>query len=362
MFNYKNLLLSLFIFTLFASFFMINSQANVKEYHQKRLALTSGRIKSYVKNKNYAILHKYKYSHSDGYYSEGTYQKHPHNFFAAAGNFRRNALTDFYLPVSRYKSADMGNPQSFVKSPDGHYAFVMYSKKVRGRNIGTSNIVRYDLWKLYQMGFNLKNMDALRRGVKHNAKVRSAIKFGPKINVGHGQSLAYNFHNNTMWYLLMGVNGKKASFVRVNFKTLRPMIKIKFKFSNRYRLSNQLTFDKHGNIYTYIKYLSGRIVIFKGKFVHNRVYFHTIKQGLLHAPGRHTQGMGYNPKANRLYFVSDGAITSIPVNKLGHLKPFDVHTTRFNTNREFEGIAFDKHGVGHILMNRGPELAKINHF
>ena len=66
--------------------------------------------------------------------------------------------------------------------------------------------------------------------------------------------------------------------------------------------------------------------------------------------------MGYNPQSNRLYMVSDSVVISVPVAKLGKLKPADVHTTIFNCKREFEGIAFDAEGNGHILVNKQVEL------
>ncbi|WP_105956934.1 hypothetical protein [Apilactobacillus quenuiae] len=363
--NHKRVIFVAFLCLL--AFGSIDINAKVKEYHQKSVAVKSGKAVNFVKNRSYFHLHKYNYGHSHGYYSSKTYQKYPQKLLFKSGNFKQNGKTDFYLPVSRRKSADMGNPQSITKSPDGHFAFIMYSNKVHGKNNGTSNIVRYDLWKLYKLKLNMNNMDAIRRGIKHNPKIRAAIKFGPKINVGHGQSLAYNPKNNTLWYILMGVNGHKATLVRASLKTFSPIKKIHFKFSSSYNLSNELTFDKHGNMYTYIKYLpnkrsAGRIVIFKGKILGNRVHFNVIKQGILNGPGFHTQGLGYNPKSNRLYFVSDGIISSIPIKKLGRLKPNDVHTTCFKTKREFEGIAFSKNGTGHILMNRGPELSKIINF
>ncbi|UQS84816.1 hypothetical protein MOO46_06105 [Apilactobacillus apisilvae] len=328
--------------------------------HQKGNALTGAVSKKVVNNKNYATIPAYSYTSSKDYISSSTYQTKPDTYKFKAGNFKRNAQTFMYLPVSHNYSGDIANPQSAVQSPDGHYVYVMYS-------LGNNSIIRYDLWKLHDLGVNTDHMDSLRRGINTNPQIKAAIKYGSKFSVGHGQSLSYNPKNNKLYFFDMLLTTNKPTLVEINPDTLKVTKKISFKLNNNDSINNELTFDKHGNFYTYIKHMNkgkvaGGITIYKGQLKGNRVHMESIQQGLAHAPGDHTQGMGYNPKSNRLYFVSDGAITSVPVNKLGHLKPNDVRTTKWDVTREFEGISFTKSGRGLILMNRGAELVEVKDF
>lgn len=361
--NFKRELKALlFVFSLFLLISMgVNANASVKTYHQKGYALKGGYATHFVNNGNYAYIPKYTYGASAGYYESATYQSNPYTMFAKGGNFRRNARTSFYLPVSYNWSGDLGNPQSVAISKSGQYAYVMYPD-------AKTTIVRYDLWKLHSLGVDTNNMAALRMGVRNrDPQIMSAIKFGPKFAAGHGQSLALNPKTNMLWYVKMDVVTTTPTLVEVSPTTLKPVKQIKFKFSRSYSINNELAIDNNGNFYTYVKYRmqgksAGRIVIFKGQVKNNHVTFRAIKQGLANGQGFQTQGMGYNPASNRLYLVSDGVISSIPVNKLNKLRPRDVRTTKFNTNLEFEGVAFNQAGLGYILTIRGSQLFTINNF
>jgi hypothetical protein len=88
------------------------------------------------------------------------------------------------------------------------------------------------------------------------------------------------------------------------------------------------------------------------------VYFRLIAQGLRYGPGTHSQGIGYDQYSNRLVFVADGCIISVPVNKLGALTKADVKQTQFKTKREFESVIFDAKGRGYLLTNRNPETLR----
>lgn len=361
--NYR-IKLSTILFVGFAwslLFLGINAHAGVRTYNQKRVALSGGTATYFVNNTNYSIVPKYSYGASNGYYESGTYQTQPYYMLATGGNFRRNAKTSYYLPVSYNSSGDMANPQSVAVSKSGQYAYVMYPGF-------SSGIVRYDLWKLNSLGVNTDNMAALRYGLKRrDPQIMAAVKFGPSLNVGHGQSLALNPKTNRLWFIRMDVVTRHPVFVEVSANTLAPIKEIKTTFSHSYSINNELAFDNNGNAYTYVKYRplgkhAGRIVIFKGKISAKSVKFKAVRQGILNGPGVQTQGMGYNPAKNRLYLVSDGVVTSVPVSKLGHLKNRDVKTTRFGTNLEFEGIAFTSSGTGYIMTIRGAQLFTIENF
>lgn len=348
------LLLSVMFFTLVTG---VNTHASIKTYHQHGYALKGGYATHFLHNKNYAYVPKYIYGSSKDYYKNNTHQTQSETIKAIDGNYRRNAHSSYYLPVS----GNMANSQSVAVSSDGHYAYVMYPDNA-------NSVVRYDLGKLQQQGVNTTNMDALRNGVRYNdPNIMSAVKMGPHFDVKHGQSLAINPKTGQLWFHKMDLTTKKPTLEEINPNTLKPVKQIKYTFSNRYSINNELAIDKRGNFYTYVKYRptrtsGGRLVIFKGRVKHNHVSFRAIKQGLLNSPGVQTQGMGYNPAKNRLYFVSDGVITSVPVNRLNHLRKRDVHTTKFKTKLEFEGIAFNAQGLGYLLTIRGSQLSTIHDF
>lgn len=361
--NYRRELLTILFLglTLVLLVLGVDAHAGVRTYTQKGVALSGGTATYFVNNTNYAIVPKYSYGSSNGYYESGTYQNQPYYMLAIGGNFRRNAKTSYYLPVSYNSSGDMANPQSVAVSKSGQYAYVMYPGF-------SSGIVRYDLWKLNSLGVNTTNMAALRYGLKRrNPQIMEAVKFGPSLNVGHGQSLALNPKTNRLWFIRMDVVTRRPVFVEVSANTLAPIKEIKTTFSHSYSINNELAFDNNGNAYTYVKYRpsrrhAGSIVIFKGKIYTKSAKFRAIKQGIANGPGVQTQGMSYNPANNRLYLISDGVITSVPVSKLGHLKNKDVRTTRFGTNLEFEGLAFTSSGTGYIMTIRGAQLFTIENF
>lgn len=136
-----------------------------------------------------------------------------------------------------------------------------------------------------------------------------------------------------------------------------------------------LTFDDEGNMYAYVKNDASwaknknkSVKLYKGKInSNNTVTFNLVMQGLYYAPGDHAQSIGFNSVNQRLYFVADGSIESVPVAKLGKLSASDVKSETFQSydaddapiaTREFEGLAFDQTGNGYLLSLRGVELMK----
>jgi hypothetical protein len=103
-------------------------------------------------------------------------------------------------------------------------------------------------------------------------------------------------------------------------------------------------------------------MIFKGK-----VTSKSVKAQLLatinNRPGECRQSLAINLKTKRLFFVSDDAIYSIPLNKLnaGTLTMDDFHYTVFNSKREFEGLSFDASGKAYLLLMRGSEVLTSNY-
>ncbi|UQS84691.1 hypothetical protein MOO46_05425 [Apilactobacillus apisilvae] len=323
-------------------------EANVKTYHQHGKALEKFDVSKfkYVHNHNYTRKDYHKH------YRRGYRLRHNH-IKSYGGNYRTYAKTLFFLTGAKNtRLRNHWNPQSITVSPTGKYAFVMYPGEV----------VRYNLFTLKKLGVSYKHP------VLNNKQIKSAVKFGPHIDTGHGQSLTYNHKTHHLWFLNMGTINKYAKLEELSIKTLKPIQIIKFHYDSNYSLSNELTFDKKGNLYTYTRtsgdgaIKNGTLRISKGIIHNHNVKFKMIMQGIRHAPGYRTQSLSYNPKNNRLYFVSDGGILSAPVSGLGHLKPSQIRDTKFLTHREFEGLAFTRSGKGYLLLNRSPEIMTFNHF
>lgn len=339
--------------------------AHAKTYTQHGNALANYNVKKYktVNNKN-MFVKRYSFKQSYG----DIFQTSPTKISSTKGK-KVTFKSNVFLPVTYNKSADWGNPQSEVLSKDGNTLYELItttSQSTRGW------IVRYNLGALRsKFGISTNHMDALRRATyDHSVKQMSSkdkaimkyVKIGPKFNTGHGQSLAMNPKNGQLWFI--GAPVKVHSNVQqVSTRSLKPTKKINFMLKSTVTMGSNLTFDKHGNAY-FFTYSNGgwapkgAVKIYKGKINSKSVKFHLIMQGLRHNPGTKPQAMSYNAKRNRLYFVSDGSISSIPASKLGKLKASQVEATKLNGHREFEGLQFTKNGAGYLMSNRGAELLK----
>ena len=248
-------------------------------------------------------------------------------------------------------SVGVHNPQSIAVTPDGHYAYVMESWKNTAKEecnwIG--RVYRIDLSAYFL------NDESARLGNDY-------VKVGPKFAVGHGQAMAYNPKTKELWYV-QKAKMKDSNLKRINLETLEPDKEISFRLRDNTRMGNTLAFDKDGNCYFYTRNLSSKwapknsIKIYKGTIGDTSVSFELVNQGIRYAPGAIGQSMGYDPRRNRLCIISDGGITTIPVEKLGNLSPEDVETTIFEgQKREFEGLSYDKRGIGYFITNRPYEI------
>lgn len=272
--------------------------------------------------------------------------------------------TKYLLPIN-YKSPRWGNPQSMTMDRETGYLYVLYT--VKGDSV-KGWVVRYDTKKLARYKITYKQLaTATKSGSsKLDKKLQACIKYGPTFTTGHGQSLAFNPVTGELWEiqdLSMSVNpGAYATLQRIDLSTLKPNAAIRFRLKNTVTMGHNLTFDKDGNAYFFTYGGSGKwkgcVKIYKGQITKNSVRFELIPQGLRYGPGEHSQGMGYDANTNRLVLVADGCISSVPVDKLGELKPGDVWQTRFKTKREFESVTFDADGYAYLLTNRDPEIFK----
>jgi len=326
-----------------------------------------------VRNRNLYLRRPDNYALSSTYEQQGTFQTRPETYTTARGNAPATLTTALYLPVTVHRSGDWANPQSLVVTKNGKTAYVAY---LETGTVGTGWLVRYDLAKLRQkFGATTTNMALIRRATNAASKGKSsprqravlkAMTQGPKFDIGHGQSLALNPKNGQLWLTRSdGIAGNYGSAVRVSPKTLRPVRIVDYRLANkngvRLAVNSTLTFDKRG--YAYFSSYSGRhgLRVYRGIMNGRGVHFRLIMQSLAYRPGQTHQSIAYNAKSDRLYFVSDDAISSVPLAKLikRQVKPRDVQATVFNSQREFEALAFTGSGQSYVLLNRGPELLQL---
>lgn len=258
-------------------------------------------------------------------------------------------------PSMQFRSllyTEIPNPQSIAVSPDGKTAWVMSSYKSGSDNSRTGRIYRIDLsrfWKKKAAG----------------SKDTGAIKAGPEIVTGHGQTLAYNPKSHELWYV-RETKVLNTTLVRVNPKTMEVEKEIHFRFGSTIVFPPTFTFDKDGNCWTYTRSTgsnwvsAGTIRFYKGRIQGNRVTFRMINQGLRYPPGNLCQTFGYNPVNDRLYVVADGEMLTVPAGKLSRhqVTPADVQCIKFGGCREFEGLAFTETGCAYFATNKPSEIMR----
>ena len=199
-------------------------------------------------------------------------------------------------------------------------------------------------------------------------RIRKIAKVGPTITIGHGQSLAYNPVKKELWMWRdlhnpdgSWANPEKSCLQRISMKTFKVNARIYFRMKAGATQTpingmHTLAFDKEGNGYFW-RGSKDSNTIYRAQIATKSIKVEVV-QGFTRKPGGNGQSLGYNAKNNRLYFVSDGAIMTVPVDKLGSLTLNDLTSTTYKTAREFEGIAFDSQGYGHLLLNMGPEIMR----
>jgi hypothetical protein len=264
------------------------------------------------------------------------------------------------------------NCQSMVVS--GKYIYV-YTSAGYGSKKGF--IIRYDtkildkygnkngLSSLRKLGNSLRNGKSLTLEEK---KILKGIKIGKVFIGGHGQSLTYDPKTKSLWmWQDDSYSSTKLKLMKINMKTLKPKIiyEFKAKLDNSYlKQFLNLAFDSAGNFYTERNIKtnnnpSGYLCLFRGKIVNGKIQMKLLCK-IKNRPGTNPQALAINHVNNRVYFVSDGVIYSAPLNKIisGTITMHDFYYTVFSTNREFEGLSFDKYGRAYLLLIRGTEILR----
>lgn len=326
--------------------------AGAATYTQKKPALAPYTVSSYktVKNTHYVIPdHAYEYYSSDVMKSQKGY---------------RTTFTRSMSTLMLTSGGTPMDPQSMAITPDGRYLYIVYLIDHGGVNNlnARGRLVRFDLNALRQ-----DNGGQIPDQV--NSKDTRYVKTGPLIVFGHCQSLAYNPKTKSLWFVAKP-GYSKTCVKELDMNTFRVKNTVNYSLKSTVSMGYTLAFDKRGNAYFYTSSKNGTwspkrsIKIYKGTVSRRSVRWHLVMQGIRYANGpirsgnNIIQGMGYNPKLDRLYFVSDSSILSVPAGKLGRLKPSDVRESVFGGHREFEGVAFDGQGRGLLLTNRPYEVMR----
>lgn len=259
---------------------------------------------------------------------------------AVGGNLRMNYVGKENNVINNNGVFDDWDPQSVVITPNGK-VFVEYG----GVNNGADN----DLIARYNIN-NLGQVEA----------------YGNVFNGGHGQGLAYNPANNTLWTLGNHSGSAEGSdFVdEISMRTLNPIHKLVFHADSDHPFGDVLTFDKNGNAYMSTITFGGSaphysLKLYKGRITAHSIHFHMV-QGVRHAPGLKFQNMNYDPNQNRIYIVVNSELMSIPVSKIGHLSGSDIKVTKLSGGYEFEDLAFYQ-GHGYLLVHYPNELLVSDH-
>jgi hypothetical protein len=302
-------------------FYSVNTDAKVIKQHTSFM----GNYKKVacVNNKIYSNHNK----------SNDSYADRSHQLDFKCGNKYIKFINDRKISKLVYKN-HYGTVQNITMTPDNRYLFVEYHEISSTDNSMLGEIAKFDL------------------------KNHKLVKKTSEKEFGHGQSLSYNQHEKVLYLIVLGRNAsQKAKIMRISPYSLKILSETRVK-SKSYLISDQLAFDKHNHAYSYTRSsnnINGKncLRIYKGKLSkkHSRL---NLKQVIRHAPGHNNntanipQSMAYNKHNNRIYFVANGEIMSVPSHKIGHLKRKDVQDTVLNTNKEFEGLTFDSKGYAYL--------------
>lgn len=320
---------------------------------------------------------KQQFRDTAAYLRTGGFQTQPDVVRRQSGYLDQDAFkTACYLPMS-LDGRGLNDPQSATFSADDRYLYVLYvDSQQAGNGTQTGWVVRYDWQRLMQLGAGTPGkMALLRLAAAHqrehrltalDREVLACIKVGPKFNSGHAQSLNLNPASNQLWFIQDG-DRRTSTVERLDPETLTPNASVQFRLGSGVKMGIVLTFNRQGRAYFWTHQQgataqapAGTVRLYRGTISTAGVQFEQLNQGLAFQPGYYAQSMGYSPTRNRLYLVSDGSITSVPVSQLGHLTTKEIGESNYADGREFEGLVFMHHSPdGFLLTSRGVELMRM---
>lgn len=196
------------------------------------------------------------------------------------GRSHRETIHSSYGPRVTFKTLafiprKIDGKDFFVQSlnvlPNGRYAYIGYDHNPSLKHLrSATKVVR----------FNLKN---------HRYKTSHTFRGG------HGQALAYNPNQRSLWLLTdSGGPISRGGLAEVDLKSLKPMRRVRFRLSHGEALGDTLAFDNHNHVYnenriwrknSSKRFRSGIVVLYQGMLNRRHAAFKLVKQGLRHAPG-----------------------------------------------------------------------------
>lgn len=200
------------------------------------------------------------------------------------------------------------------------------------------------------------------------AKIDQAAQLSPQVDIGHGQTLSFNPVNKHLYIVedntLTDLRNRTENNTVLEMTTsnLKPIRQYNFQMFHGDSANLQLhtlAWDKQGNAYWGRKTGLG-YMFFYGRMDEHDVQFQAAPSYVKNRGGSPNQGVSYNPASDRLYFVSDDILTSIPAQQVrdGSFTPSDIHYDAFTSNRECESLAFDQDGYGYLLVLWPAEVMK----
>lgn len=229
---------------------------------------------------------------------------------------------------SFYTSSDASGIQSVAKV--GKYWYFVAELPNRS---GKSRIIRLDdtifkkLKKKSDLRWFLSWSKNRNKKWSQYKKYARYVKFGPVLDIGHGQSMTYH---KGAFYLTN--QAKKASrqninIIRINKNSLMVDKTWGIKLSNDGIVKNlsgfNMTFGSGNTFYLGVVIGNGPSTpkggyqIYTGNLANNgTISFKASGTTLKGVLGRFLQDLSYNPQNKRLYIVTDGAYMSLPTDKL----------------------------------------------
>lgn len=200
------------------------------------------------------------------------------------------------------------------------------------------------------------------------AAVAQAAQLSPQVDIGHGQTLSFSPQNEHLYIVEdntltdLKTRDQNNTVLEMTTDSLKPLRQYNFKMyhgdSGNLQL-HTLTFDKQGNAYWGRKNGLG-YMFFYGRLDQHDVQFQAAPTYFKNRGGSPNQGVSYNPANDRLYYVTDDILTSIPTQSVrdGSFTANDIHYTAFTSKRECESLTFDQQGYGYQLMLWPAEILK----
>lgn len=310
----------------------------------------------------HAVEHIYQSDYACAEFDAGAYSI-IYNENTSLGNFgyaytESNEYNSTSGPEMKFRSmiyTDIPNPQSICVNPEGTVAWVLSSYASGSDNSRHGRVYRVDIKKYWG------------KKASGDSKNSKAIKVGPEIVTGHGQTIGYNPVTKELWFV-RETKGKSTTFVQVDPDTLEELKDIHTPFGRRGTVPPVMCFDRDGNFWMYTRSAgtnyapAGTIRFYKGKIENDHVSCIQVGQGLRYPPGSQCQAFGYNPFNDRLYVMSNGEILTVPATKLSNCTATaaDVECIKFtgSVRRECEGIAFNQEGCAFFMTNKPCEIMR----